>query len=80
MLRGSNARPARWGSALTATPGHPLLFRIKLPLPLASTLPFSKQSLDPFRERIVLDSSAMLRGSRTIQNPRRHRRPRYQNR
>src|SRR5215471_6955101 len=55
VLRRSNARGPSWGSALTATPGHPLLFRIKLPLPLASTLPFSKQSLEPFRERIVLD-------------------------
>src|ERR1700761_1946606 len=66
VLSGSNASCANSGSAVTATPGHPLLFRIKLPLlfvvltvpvlllPVGSEVLISKQSFEPFRERIVL--------------------------
>src|SRR5215472_10323263 len=61
----STANGASCGSVVTATPGHPSLSRIKLPLPFASTVPVlvppigggvpsRMHSLAPFREMIVL--------------------------
>src|SRR5215470_4980389 len=53
-LCGSSANPARGGSAVTATPEHPLLLRIRLPLLFTPTDPLSRQSFEPLRERMVL--------------------------